>query len=168
MVEVASVIYLSKEEEESRNIPLELRGRPKTLLQSQLARVSIVDVNGNVVLDSFVLPEDPIVDYRTEWSGITKEKLEGAPSFADISKKINAIITEDSYVVGQSIDNDLKVMKVHVPMNRIRDTALFYQRFHPHSRTFGLKNIASWCLGLQIQDGQHDSVCKYKTRTYNI
>ncbi|KAJ3027084.1 UNVERIFIED_CONTAM: 3'-5' exonuclease [Siphonaria sp. JEL0065] len=163
MVEVASIIYLSKEEEEAKNLPPEMRGKPKTLLQSQLARVSIVDAYGNVVLDSFVLPEDPIVDYRTEWSGITSEKLEGAPSFAEISKRINRIITDDSVVVGQSIDNDLKVMKVDVPMKRIRDTALFYQRFHPHSRTFGLKNMAKWCLDLQIQDGQHDSVIDART-----
>ncbi|KAJ3072836.1 3'-5' exonuclease [Podochytrium sp. JEL0797] len=163
MVEVASVVHLSKEEEEARKIPEELRNRPKTLLQSQLARVSIVDGYGKVVLDSFVLPTDPVVDYRTEWSGVTPEKLKGAPSFDEIAKVYNKIVTEKSVVVGQSIDNDLKVLHLDIPMERVRDTALFYQRFHPHRRTFGLKTLAKRCLDLDIQDGQHDSIIDART-----
>ncbi|ORY41256.1 hypothetical protein BCR33DRAFT_661317 [Rhizoclosmatium globosum] len=160
MVEVATEVYLTPEEEEERGISKESRGKARTLLQSQLARVSIVDGYGDLLLDSFVLPEDPIVDYRTQWSGITKEKLVGglSPSFDEISKKLKEIVTESSVVVGQSIDNDLKALKMQIPMNRIRDTALFYQRFHPNRRTFSLKNVAKWCMGLQIQDGAHDSV----------
>jgi len=43
--------------------------------ESVLARVSIVNYYGNVILDKFVLPREKVVDYRTHVSGITKEIL---------------------------------------------------------------------------------------------
>ncbi|KAI8834591.1 ribonuclease H-like domain-containing protein, partial [Chytriomyces cf. hyalinus JEL632] len=128
------------------------------VFKSALARVSIIDFNGNVLLDSFVTPDDPISDYKTEYSGITAAKLVGAPSFAEIQEKIKEIITDSHYVVGQSIDNDLTAMKIDIPLSRIRDTALFYKRFHPAKKTPGLKDLSKWCLNVGIQSGEHDSV----------
>lgn len=43
--------------------------------ESALARVSIVNYYGNVILDKFVLPREKVVDYRTHVSGITREIL---------------------------------------------------------------------------------------------
>jgi RNA exonuclease 4 len=44
--------------------------------QSQLARVSIVDFNGVVMLDTFVSPTMQVVDYRTSISGVRKSDLD--------------------------------------------------------------------------------------------
>ncbi|KAJ3126579.1 hypothetical protein HK100_010188 [Physocladia obscura] len=124
-----------------------------------LARVSICDYWGNLLLDSFVVPENPIVDYKTQFSGVTKEKLAGAPSHADIMEKVRRICTDETFLVGQSIDNDLGVLGMsNWPLARIRDTALFYRRFHPLCKTPGLKDLAKWCLNLEIQTGEHDSI----------
>jgi RNA exonuclease 4 len=38
--------------------------------ESSLARVSIVNYNGAVLLDEIVKQRERVVDYRTEWSGI--------------------------------------------------------------------------------------------------
>lgn len=38
--------------------------------ESSLARVSIVDYDGAVMLDEFVEQRERVVDYRTQWSGI--------------------------------------------------------------------------------------------------
>jgi hypothetical protein len=43
-------------------------------------------------------------------------------------------------------------------MERIRDTALFFKRFHPWGKTPGLRDLALWNLELEIQQGSHDSV----------
>lgn len=38
--------------------------------ESSLARVSIVNFHGVVLLDEFVSQKERVVDYRTQWSGI--------------------------------------------------------------------------------------------------
>jgi hypothetical protein len=43
----------------------------------ELARLTAVGVQGNVLLDMLVVPELPIVNYNTQFSGITKELLRG-------------------------------------------------------------------------------------------
>ena len=40
-----------------------------------LARVSIVNSHGHVVYDSFMAPQEKVVDYRTHVSGIRPENL---------------------------------------------------------------------------------------------
>ena len=39
--------------------------------QSSLARVSLVNYHGAVILDEYVQQRERVVDYRTPWSGIT-------------------------------------------------------------------------------------------------
>lgn len=48
---------------------------------SELARCSVVNYEGDVIYDKYVRPELPIVDYRTRWSGITKQHMKNAIPF---------------------------------------------------------------------------------------
>ena len=43
--------------------------------ESALARVSIINYSGGVVLDEYVRPQEPITDYRTWVSGIRPEDM---------------------------------------------------------------------------------------------
>jgi RNA exonuclease 1 len=43
----------------------------------ELARISVVDEAGAIIYDTFVVPDNPIVNYNTEYSGITAELLQG-------------------------------------------------------------------------------------------
>lgn len=43
--------------------------------ESSLARVSIVNYHGVVLLDEIVKQRERVVDYRTEWSGIRPDDL---------------------------------------------------------------------------------------------
>jgi len=59
-----------------------------------LAQVSIVDFNGVVLLDTFVSPTLPVVDYRTRVHGIGKHDLDNgnaAFSFCQTMKFISPI-----------------------------------------------------------------------------
>jgi hypothetical protein len=38
-------------------------------LMKQLARVAVVDESGRTLLDELVIPERPVVDYKTQYSG---------------------------------------------------------------------------------------------------
>ncbi|KAJ3193873.1 3'-5' exonuclease [Irineochytrium annulatum] len=122
-----------------------------------LARVSIVDFSGNVILDTFAKPKERVIDYKTRYSGVTAEDLEHAPSVKRVQKQV-AKILKGRYIVGQSLENDLGVLDLTVPFHMIRDTALFYKRFHPRGKSIGLKDLAKLNLGLQIQQGEHDSI----------
>ena len=44
-------------------------------VDSALARVSIVDKHGKVLLDKFVKTMEPVTDYRTKYSGVREEDL---------------------------------------------------------------------------------------------
>lgn len=45
-------------------------------LESALARVTIVNYVGEVVLDEFVRPQEQVTDWRTHVSGVRKEDME--------------------------------------------------------------------------------------------
>jgi hypothetical protein len=51
--------------------PKDLKGRTK----SALAHVAIVDFDGNIIYNEYVIPEEAITNYRTTHSGITKNIL---------------------------------------------------------------------------------------------
>lgn len=48
---------------------------------SSLARCSIINYNGDVLYDEYILPPCHIVDYRTRWSGIRKHHMVNATPF---------------------------------------------------------------------------------------
>ena len=50
--------------------------------ESTLARVSIVNYHGAVILDQFVRPRERVTDYRTWVSGVREEDLRNGQSAA--------------------------------------------------------------------------------------
>ncbi|KDN49423.1 hypothetical protein RSAG8_02125, partial [Rhizoctonia solani AG-8 WAC10335] len=93
---------------------------------NMLARVTIVDYWGNVMLESFVRPTEPVVDYRTAQHRITEKELSGpqALPFDVVQAKVTNLIS-GYIVVGHSLWNDLSVLGIsHLAINT-RDTALY-------------------------------------------
>jgi RNA exonuclease 4 len=43
--------------------------------ESSLARVSLINYHGAVILDEYVGQKERVVDYRTQWSGIRPKDL---------------------------------------------------------------------------------------------
>lgn len=76
--------------------------------ESALARVSIINYHGHVLLDTFVAPRERVTEYRTWVSGIRERDLVGAPGFEEVQKKV-AELCEGRVLVGHAIDNDLRV-----------------------------------------------------------
>lgn len=126
--------------------------------ESALARVSIVNWNGDQVYDSYVRPKEHVTDWRTHVSGIAPKHMIEARSFEEVQKDV-AQILEGTILVGHSIRNDLKVLMYSHPQRDIRDTS----KHLPFRKIAGggsprLKLLASELLGLKIQDGAHSSV----------
>lgn len=57
-----------------------------------LARVSIVNKRGEVLLDKFVKPCEIVTDYRTSISGIRPHNIENGEDFHDVQDQVKKLI----------------------------------------------------------------------------
>ncbi|KAG0364437.1 hypothetical protein BC939DRAFT_418742 [Gamsiella multidivaricata] len=132
----------------------------RTTAGSEVTRVSVVDDEGVVIYDELVMPDNPIVDYLTQYSGMTAERLNGVTTkLADVQKKLQELVTYDTILVGHSLENDMKVLKFAHPFI-IDTTVAFHHTRGPPFRP-SLKWLALKWLQRRIQAGGdkgHDSV----------
>ena len=124
-----------------------------------LARVSIVNYHGNVVMDEYVRPKERVVDWRTKVSGIKPSDMANAIPF-ELAQERCAKIIKDRVLVGHDLRHDLDALLLSHPRSMIRDTALHvpYRKRYSKGRKPSLKKLASEILKRNIQMGQHSSV----------
>uniref|UniRef100_A0A1A9WKL6 RNA exonuclease 4 n=1 Tax=Glossina brevipalpis TaxID=37001 RepID=A0A1A9WKL6_9MUSC len=124
-----------------------------------LARVSIVNKRGDVLLDKFVKPCETVTDYRTSVSGIRPHNIENGEDFYDVQDQVKKLI-QGKVLVGHGLSKDLSVLHLKHPYSLIRDTARYKPlcRLVTNGRTPSLKCITHAILGLDIQSGEHNSI----------
>lgn len=124
-----------------------------------LARVSIVNKQGEVLLDKFVKPWIKVTDYRTSVSGIRPKDIENGEDFQLVQDEVVDLL-QGKILVGHAICNDLAVLHIKHPYKNIRDTARYKPlcRLVSNGRTPSLKLLSQAILGIEIQIGEHNSV----------
>uniref|UniRef100_A0A8C6X7E3 Exonuclease domain-containing protein n=1 Tax=Naja naja TaxID=35670 RepID=A0A8C6X7E3_NAJNA len=125
---------------------------------SELARCTVVSYDGDVIYDKYILPECPIVDYRTRWSGITWKHMRKAIPFRIAQGEIIQIL-KDKIVVGHALHNDFQALKYFPSRAWRRDTSqcpLLKKKISSTLKpSMSLKNLAHQLLHKDIQVGKH-------------
>ncbi len=130
---------------------------------SLLARVSLVDCAGRVVIDRFVQqPPNTVSDYRTQFSGIRPHMLEaanGALPFEVVQRELRSFLDGSRIIVGHGLEHDFRVIKIIPPFRFMRDTARCRLLCPNPLRPRKLKDLTREKLGIEIQrsGAGHDS-----------
>mmetsp|Transcript_32136 Transcript_32136/g.47273 ORF Transcript_32136/g.47273 Transcript_32136/m.47273 type:complete len:357 (+) Transcript_32136:40-1110(+) len=130
--------------------------------QSALARVSIVNWAGTVILDTFVKVAVPVTDYRTFVSGVTAKDIEAEDAMdLGVCRYLVQAILKQRVLIGHALVNDLCALNINHPWYCIRDTAKYppyMQLRRAHGSEHGhqmkarkLRDLAWDKLGICIQ-----------------
>jgi len=131
--------------------------------RSALARISVIDCrSGRVIIDDYVLPQEPVVDYLTRFSGITSNDLDPLVSPRHLVNtrtaylKLRLLIDRGVIMVGHGLKTDFNIVNVFCPPAQIIDTVvIFYQT---RARMIGLRFLVNYLFGHDMQTDTHDSI----------
>lgn len=125
--------------------------------ENALTRISVVNSNMETVFDTFVKPELEILDYLTQYSGITPALLKDVTTtLGDVQRKLKKIIKPDTIIIGHSLDFDLRAIKLH--HDHVIDTSEIFQSSRGPGFKPSLKYLASHYLKEDIQ-GSSEGHC---------
>ncbi|KIJ52570.1 hypothetical protein M422DRAFT_26152 [Sphaerobolus stellatus SS14] len=143
--------------------------------ESSLARVSVVNYYGYVLLDTFVRQRERVTDWRTAVSGVRESDMVNAKSFSEVQKLVADLI-KDKVLVGHAVHNDLEALLLSHPHNLTRDTQVLAGRHGTLSankaaenasdpskpvkrnKRQALRNLVTSEIGIDIQSGEHSSI----------
>ncbi|KAJ9098066.1 hypothetical protein QFC19_006501 [Naganishia cerealis] len=149
-------------------IDCEMVGTGPNGSQSVLARVSLVNYHGHILVDSFVKPKERVTDWRTWVSGVRASDMINAKSFEEVQKEV-ADLVEGKILVGHAVENDTKALLLSHPSPLLRDTQTFKAlREVAKTKKPGLKKLTELELGLKIQSGAHSSVSPFAASQWKL
>ena len=136
--------------------------------KSALARVSLVDWHGSVVLDTYVQVPTRVTDFRTHVSGITPKHISSLKNSnaMDVTKCREQVakILSNKILVGHALSNDLKALLLQHPKHKIRDTAKYrpYQRYGNNKwRPRKLRDLVKEHLGNNNSGSDNNATTDY-------
>ena len=117
-----------------------------------LARISIVNYNGHILMDNFVRPKGEITNYRSWVSGVYPDSMKGkqfnfiqciiisyleALDYDTARKKAIEILT-NRVIIGHSLKHDFKVLNWEPLDHNVRDLITF-KKFQNDKHPVSLK-----------------------------
>mmetsp|Transcript_10192 Transcript_10192/g.15296 ORF Transcript_10192/g.15296 Transcript_10192/m.15296 type:complete len:567 (-) Transcript_10192:41-1741(-) len=94
--------------------------------RSALARVSIVNWDYDVLLDTYVKVDEPVTDYRTFVSGVRDKDIQSDKAMdLHVCRNMVLKILKGRILVGHGLENDLGALNITHPKCDTRDTAYY-------------------------------------------
>lgn len=124
-----------------------------TVAGLEVAKVTVVGMDGRLVYDTFVKPRNEIVDYNTRFSGITPKDLKPTTTkcLKEVQNDLRGFISAETILIGHGLENDLRALKlVH---KTVVDTAWSFPHYNglPYKRS--LRSLVSTYLKREVQSG---------------
>ncbi|XP_074295323.1 small RNA degrading nuclease 1-like [Silene latifolia] len=116
-----------------------------------LVKICMVDRDLQIKLHEFVNPGKPVADYRTHITGVSAKDLEGVTfSIKDIQKSMRKLLSRGEILVGHSLSNDLKAMKVDHAI--VIDTSFIFKYGDESTRRRpSLNDLCKTVLGYELR-----------------
>lgn len=128
-----------------------------TTVGIEIVRVTVINHEGEEVYESKIKPFNPILDYKSKYSGITEESLRHCSKrLFEVQLDLLKIFDKDSILIGHSLESDLKALKI-IHYNVV-DTSIIYPHKYGPPYKWGLKLLSEQHLQRIIQSEEgHDS-----------
>ncbi|KAL7889505.1 hypothetical protein AOLI_G00017630 [Acnodon oligacanthus] len=124
----------------------------------ELVRVTVVNSSLQVIYDTFVKPNNEVIDYNTRFSGVSEDDVKGSSSsLRDVQAVLLGFISADTVLVGHGLENDLCALKL-LHSTVVDTSVVFPHRLGPpHKRE--LNSLTAEYLRRIIQESVegHDS-----------
>lgn len=117
----------------------------------ELTKVTVVGMDGRLVYDSYVKPENEIVDHNTRFSGVSAKdfKRNTPKTLKEVQNDLMGFINAHTILIGHGLENDLRALKiVHY---RVVDTSYTFPHPNGFPYRWSLKNLALAILKRNIQ-----------------
>lgn len=127
----------------------------------RMAKIPAKDA-GDVLLDDYIAPTEPVVDHLTRFSGIVPDDLNPVGTdkrlslYKSVYLKLRALVDSGVKFIGHGLEKDFRTLNIWLPEEQIIDTVHLYRQ--PRQRILSLRWLAAYVLGETIQSDTHDSV----------
>jgi len=128
-----------------------------------LARVSVIDCRtGSILIDDYIVPREPVVDYLTRFSGIVPGDLDAKSSPHHLVTartaylKLRFLMERGCIFLGHGLSQDFLTVNLYVPPSQIIDTVEIYHK--ERMRYISLRFLTNYVLERDMQQDVHDSV----------
>lgn len=134
-----------------------------SVIRGSSAEFNIELEPGEPFIDDYIAATDPVVDYLTNFSGISAGDLDSHTSQHHLVtrkvayKKLWILLNLGCMFLGHGLTRDFRVINIHVPKDQVIDTSHYFF-LQEYKRKLGLSFLSWFLLNEKIQQETHDSI----------
>lgn len=132
-----------------------------------LARVSVLRGSGMdegiPFINDYITVNEPVVDYLTQYSGLSEGDLDARTSshvlvpLKHAYKKLWLLLNLGCIFIGHGLPSDFRTINIHVPKSQVLDTVTLFH-LQTQKRKLSLRFLSWYFLKEDIQGETHDSI----------